>query len=594
MSDELQSLSDILTALPPCLTAEGHVDTDGQRAQALALMAFSHSRVGILVTDANHRVVIANHAFSTITGYDCEEVLGWDIAHFHSREQKPEYYQQREQLIRDQHWRGEVLCQRKTGEFYPELLNIDAVRDDEGQVTHYVRTFIDISDLKEDQTRLHIKAHHDPLTGLANRLLFNDRLDHALKHAERNDQMLALLFIDLDHFKAINDSRGHAIGDNLLQQAARRLSQVLRSNDTLARFGGDEFVALLDHDVSVDSAQTVAMRLLEALEAPFQAQGEPQPLSASIGIALYPNDGESQEELLRNADSAMYRAKRAGASRHAFVDKGLSRQMQSQLSDELALRQALTDPASHFSVVYQPQMDLTTQQPQGLEALVRRQSPNSEHGPREFMALARSLGLAVPLDRWILHQVIEQHHQWRQEGSPLGKLPIAVNIVADHLFDHPDHHASLDRFLEEQLDDTGWLTLEIASDSLTHEPSTTPELLARLKRLGVNLAIDELGEGHVNFSYLARLPISQAKINGTLIAGVDEDARGRQLLAGIAQLLTNLGIDCMVVGVEDQAGLTALTDQGIQHAQGYHFAHPMPAGELETWMRMREGQGDSR
>ncbi|WP_236645323.1 putative bifunctional diguanylate cyclase/phosphodiesterase [Aidingimonas lacisalsi] len=588
MSDDLQSISDILASLPPCLMAQGRIDGEGQHSQTLALMAFSHSRVGILVTDADHRVLIANHAFSKITGYGCEEVLGWDIARFHSREQKPEYYQQREQLTRDHHWRGEVLCQRKTGEFYPELLNIDAVIDDEGQVTHYVRTFIDISELKEDQTRLQIKAHHDPLTGLANRLLFSDRLEHALKHAERHDTMLALLFIDLDHFKAINDSKGHAVGDNLLKQASRRLSQVLRANDTLARFGGDEFVALLDHDVSVESAQTVAMRLLEALEAPFQVHDGTMPLSASIGIALYPSDGDSQEELLRNADAAMYRAKRAGASRHAFVDKRLSRQMQSQLSDELTLRQALTDPSQHFSVVYQPQMDIHTQQPLGLEALVRRQSPNDQHGPREFMALARSLGLAVPLDRWIIRQVIEQHRRWREQGSPLGDLPIAVNIVADHLFDHPDHHASLDRFLEEQLDDAQWLTLEIASDSLTHEPSTTPDLLHRLKRLGVNLAIDELGEGHVNFSYLARLPITQAKINGALIAGVGEDARGQQLLSGIAQLLTNLGIDCMVVGVENQAGLTALTDQGIQHAQGYHFAHPMAADELERWLASRE------
>ncbi|WP_189467472.1 putative bifunctional diguanylate cyclase/phosphodiesterase [Litchfieldella qijiaojingensis] len=551
-----------------------------------AELAFDHGPVGIIITDPRHRVLIANPAFSVITGYDRNEVIGWDIDVFHSHEQKPEYHEQRQQLAREHHWQGEVLCRRKNGEYYPELLAIDAVYDETGQVSHYVRAFIDISALKANESQLRLKAHYDPLTGLANRLLLNDRLEHAMRHAERRDHTLALLFIDLDCFKRINDSLGHAAGDQLLKQAGRRLARMLRENDTLARFGGDEFVALLEHDVSEVSAQNVALRLLEALEPPFWVAGRHLTISASIGIALYPQDSEDAEELLRHADTAMYAAKRSGHGRFAFADKALSRDMQVQLQREIALREALDAPSRHFKLLYQPQIDLGTGHPVGLEALVRWHSPGQDPLlPRQFLPLARSLGLAVRLDRWVIGQVIRQHQRWQASGSALAKLSVAVNIVDQHLLgSNTLDRQPLDHFLRAYTEDASWLTLEITCDSLASAPDEPHHLLRRLQRLGVKLAIDELGDSQVNFAYLSRLPIHQAKLSGALVASVARQERSRLLIGGIHRLLANLGVKCVVVGVENQPTAEALLAEGILVAQGNHFAAPMSVESLAEWL----------
>ncbi|MFC3282617.1 putative bifunctional diguanylate cyclase/phosphodiesterase [Litchfieldella rifensis] len=554
-----------------------------------AELAFLHGLVGIIITDPEHRILVANPAFSAITGYDGQEVIGWDISVFHSREQKPEYHEQCQHLDLKHRWQGEVLCRRKNGEYYPELLIINAVHDAQGRLTHYVRAFIDISTLKANESQLRLKAHYDPLTGLANRLLLNDRLAHAMRRAKRHDRRFALLFIDLDCFKRINDSLGHAAGDQLLKQTARRLSRVLRSDDTLARFGGDEFVALLEHDVSSASAQNVAIRLLEALEPPFWIAGQHLPVSGSIGIALYPQDSDDIDELIHHADAAMYAAKRAGHGRYAFVDKALSRDMQAQLTREIALREALGAPDRHFRLLYQPQIDLQTGRPVGLEALVRWHPPSQEPLlPRQFLPLARSLGLAVRLDRWVLGQVIRQHQHWLMNDSPLAKLPIAVNIVDQHLLEDAFDHQPLDRFLREHAEDASWLTLEIASDSLAGEPEELQHLLRRLQRLGVKLAIDELGDGYVNFAYLSRLPIRQAKLNGALVASVARQERSQKLIGGIHHLLASLGVDCIVVGVENQPTATALIAQGVTRSQGNHFAAPMTAADLAGWYQTQQ------
>ncbi|EPC01273.1 hypothetical protein L861_11915 [Litchfieldella anticariensis FP35 = DSM 16096] len=550
-----------------------------------AELAFDHGPVGLIITDPQHRILIANPTFSVITGYDREEVIGWDIEVFHSREQNADYHEQLQQLAHEHHWQGEVMCRRKNGEYYPELLAIDAVYDDLGGVSHYVRAFIDISVIKATESQLRLKAYYDPLTGLANRLLLNDRLDHAIHHAERHDHSLALLFIDLDCFKRINDSLGHTAGDLLLKQTARRLTQVLRNDDTLARFGGDEFIVLLEHDVSELSAQNVALRLLEALEPPFWIAGQHLPVSASIGIALYPQDSEDSEDLLRLADTAMYAAKHAGHGRYAFVDKELSRDMQAQLERELTLREALAAPDQHFQLLYQPQIDLETGQTVGLEALVRWYTPGpGPLLPRQFLPLAKSLGLAVRLDRWVIGRVIRQHQWWQENGSPLAKLPIAVNIVDQHLLEDAFDHQPLDRFLRRHIEDVSWLTLEIASDSFASEPEETQHLLRRLQRMGIKLTIDELGDGHVNFAYLSRLPIRQAKLNGALVASIAKQERSRILLGGIHRLLSSLGVECVVVGVENQATKDALLIEGITRAQGNLLAGPMDSDELASWL----------
>ncbi|MBD3898075.1 EAL domain-containing protein [Halomonas sp. ML-15] len=550
--------------------------------------AFEHSHAGIIITDLAQRILLANPAFEKITGYGRHEVVGWDVKRFHHIEQNDDYHHQRHVLAQLGHWQGEVTCRRRNGEHYPELLTINTLYDEQQQACGYVRVFIDISALKAHQSHLQLKAHHDPLTGLANRSLFDDYLQRALHHAQRQDGEVALLFIDLDRFKPINDSLGHSAGDTLLKQVARRLSQALRSDDMLARFGGDEFLVLLQHEAGVDGAQAVALRLQEALEAPFKVSDRRLPMSASIGIALYPRDGDSPEELMRSADGAMYSAKHAGGGCHAFVDPLLSQQLQHQLAIELALREAIADPDSAFHLVYQPQCDLVSGEVIGLEALLRWHAAQpGQPSPRDCILLARKLGLAVRLDRWVIGEVIAQQRAWRDIGSTLAEMPIAVNIVDDHLRGDATDRVPLDHFLRQHTDDASWLTLEIACDSLADEPESTQHLFKRLQRLGVNLALDELGDGHVNFAYLSHLPINQAKINGVLIKGIAHDPRSQALLGGIQRLLETLGVECIAVGVENEEIADAVRRQGIKLAQGNHLAKPMPAGELSAWYDAR-------
>ncbi|APX92484.1 hypothetical protein BWR19_05740 [Halomonas sp. 1513] len=556
---------------------------------AWALAGFEHSHAGIVITDREQRILLANPAFESITGHSRHAVVGWDVHRFHHPHQDDDYHRQREALAEFGHWQGEVLCRRRNGDHYPELLTIDTLYDEHQQPCGYVRVFIDISSLKAYESHLQFKANQDPLTGLANRALFDDHLQRALHHAQRHEGEVALLFIDLDRFKPINDSLGHSAGDTLLKQVARRLSQALRGDDLLARFGGDEFLVLLQHDAEVEGAQTVALRLQEALEAPFKIGDRRLPVSASIGIALFPRDGDSAEELLRSADGAMYSAKHAGGGCHAFVDPLLSEQLQRQLATELALREAIADPDSAFHLVYQPQCDLASGRVIGLEALLRWHAGQpGQPSPRDCIVLARKLGLAVRLDRWVIGEVIAQQRAWRDIGSPLAELPIAVNIVDDHLRAEAADRLPLDHFLRQHTDDASWLTLEIACDSLVDEPESTQHLFRRLQRLGVSLALDELGDGHVNFAYLSRLPIHQAKINGVLIKGIARDRRSQALLGGIQRLLDTLGVECIAVGVESEESASAVRQQGIQLAQGNHLAAPMPAGKLSAWYTDRQ------
>ncbi|SDL03848.1 PAS domain S-box-containing protein/diguanylate cyclase (GGDEF) domain-containing protein [Franzmannia pantelleriensis] len=555
---------------------------------AWSLAAFEHSHAGIVITDPEQRILWANPAFEKITGHAPHDVIGWDIHAFHHPEQDDDYHHQRHALAQSGHWQGEVLCQRRNGEHYPELLTIDSLYDEHHQPCGYVRIFVDISTMKAAQSHLQLKANHDPLTGLANRSLFDDHLQRALHHAQRHADEVALLFIDLDRFKPINDSLGHGAGDTLLKQVARRLSQALRSDDVLARFGGDEFLVLLQHEAGVDGAQTVALRLQEALEAPFKVGDRRLPISASIGIALFPRDGDSAEELLRSADSAMYSAKHAGGGGHAFVDPLLSQQLQRQLAIELALREAVADPDSAFHLAYQPQCDLVSGRVIGLEALLRWHSTQpGQPSPRDCILLARKLGLAVRLDRWVIGEVIAQRRAWQDIGSALAELPIAVNIVDDHLRGDATDRLPLDHFLRQHTSDASWLTLEIACDSLADEPESTQHLFRRLQRLGVSLALDELGDGHVNFAYLSRLPIRQAKVNGVLIKGIAQDPRSQALLGGIQRLLETLGVECIAVGVENEESASAVRHQGIHLAQGNHLAKPMAADELSAWYNPR-------
>ena len=587
MRDNMTSGSQegVTTQCVQLLASEGRTFINTSGTTSLASAGFKHSRAGLVVTDAQHRVLLTNPAFETITGYRCDQVLGSDI-HSLLADQSHDYFRALDQLSHSGYWQGEVYCRRQDGEIHPELLSVNAIRDGDGQIRGYVRSFIEISDLKSNESQLQLMAHHDPLTGLANRSLFDDHLQRALNHAERTGTSFAILFIDLDRFKPVNDSLGHAAGDEMLKKIAIRLTQALRSEDVLARFGGDEFLVLLEYGSSRETAQAVALRIQEALEAPVKVAGKYIPMSASIGIALYPEDGQNASELLSSADSAMYAAKHAGGSSHSFVDPAISYLLQEQLTIEMALSEAVREPESAFRIVYQPQCNLATGRVVGLEALLRwNDGRYFNHQPRECIALARKLGLAIRLDRWVIGEVAKQRQAWQAAGSGLGNLPISVNIVDDHLHPGRSNRLPLDQYLRQIVDDASWLTLEIACDSLVSQPESTQHLFRRLQRLGVNLALDELGDGHINFAYLSRLPIRQAKVNGVLINSLANDPRSQKLLGGIHRLLETLDIQCIAVGVENQQSLDAMSLEGPYLAQGNHLAVPMFAEHLCDWYR---------
>ncbi|WP_148253111.1 putative bifunctional diguanylate cyclase/phosphodiesterase [Aidingimonas lacisalsi] len=436
-----------------------------------------------------------------------------------------------------------------------------------------------------EQRLLERATHFDPLTGLANRLLFNERLDNALDWSQRRGTRLAVLFMDLDNFKRINESLGHGIGDDLLKAVADRLRTVIRQEDTLARLGGDEFVVLLEHDIDIQGARSAALRLGAALESPIVVQGHQLRISISTGIALYPDDGTNADTLMRHADGAMYDAKRVGVGQFAFVDPGLSHRLREQLAMESALCRALETHTHELLLEYQPQIDLRNGQVTSFEALVRWQHPTlGRLPPARFLPLVRTMGLGQQLDRWALDTAIAQHHRWHEQGSPLARYGIAVNIMPEQLQPEQCRQTPLDAFLTAYHTPLDWLTLEITEEGLISESDITLAMLKRLRRLGIGLAIDDFGVGYANFAYIARLPINKVKLDMTLVQGVANERRSEILVEGLNRLLCGLDMSCIAEGVEDAALAAKLAQLGVASAQGFHYSRALSVDALPIWL----------
>ena len=567
-------------------------EVENVEQQRLAATVFDSTQEGINITDPQGLVISVNPAFTEITGYTRDEVVGQPITGLHAGEEHSDFYDEQQQQLSERGvWQGEVTCRRKNGEIYPEMLTINPVFDDDGRLTHYVRVFRDISEIKQNQERLSRMAHYDPLTGLANRLLFNERLAHAIERAKRHGHQLGVMFMDIDHFKRINDSLGHGIGDELLVALAERLSPLLRKEDTLGRLGGDEFVLLLEENVRPALAQSIAIRLNRTLNEPFIIQGQHIAVSASIGVAIYPHDGEDSESLLRNADGAMYAAKNAGRGRHAFTDPELSRTLQEQLLLENDLREALSDAHGGLFLEYQPQVDVVSHEVVGLEALIRWQHPTlGRLPPDRFIPLARSLGLGTRLDHWVLGEAIAQHRLWQADASPLSDIALSVNIMPERLSAENCQSYPLDAMLREHIDPPSgfarldWLILEITEEGLLSKSSETLKAMKRLRALGVGLAIDDFGVGYSNFSHIAQLPVTQVKLDRSLISRLDELPHNQVLVEGLGGMLEKLKMSCVAEGVETARVASQLRSLGIHTIQGYHIARPMSASDLESWI----------
>jgi diguanylate cyclase (GGDEF)-like protein/PAS domain S-box-containing protein len=558
--------------------AEGNVNRERLR-QAAAV--FDCTREGVLVTDRHGLIVHVNRAFMAITGYARDEVLGRQPNLFKSGRHGPAFYREMFAALSSRgEWSGEIWNRRKSGEIYPQWQTIRAVVDDTGEVSQYVAVFSDISAIKDSEHELAHLAHHDPLTGLPNRLLFSDRAERAVASAQLHKRGCALLLLDLDHFKSINDSLGHNVGDELLKGVAERFLGLFAPGITLARLGGDEFAVLLENCSQPGQAAALARRILDALKAPVQLGEQSLFINASIGISLFPGDALSAGQLLRNADSALFKAKNSGRDGYALYTEELTAHAQQGVEIAFELRRALQQ--QELRVHYQPVHDLATSRLVGVEALVRWEHPvRGLVSPAEFIPIAERTGLIAQIDAWVMHQACQQMCLWRQAGVVLSF--VAVN-VSSRLFARRELYEQVARVLHDTGLDPALLELEVTESAIMDDPEVALEQMHRLRELGVRLAIDDFGTGYSSLLRLKRLPVQKLKIDQGFVAGLPWDEDDAAIIRVIIALARSMGMQVHAEGIEQREQAAFLLEQACELGQGYWFGRPVAAQQL-NWDR---------
>ncbi|MEW6165350.1 MAG: PAS domain S-box protein [Pseudomonadota bacterium] len=559
--------------------------TERRRAEEqlrLAAKVFESSGEGIMITDAGNRIVSVNAAFSLVTGYGADEVVGQSPALMSSGRHDAEFYQALwGSLAREGRWRGEIWNRRKNGEIYPEWLSIACVRDRDGRLTHHVAVFSDISDRKLAEERIDFLAHHDPLTELPNRLLFKDRFERAMAHGLRANTRTALLFVDLDRFKAVNDSFGHPVGDALLRDAARRLESCVRDTDTVSRQGGDEFLVALTDIRDDEAVARIAEKILSVLAQVFLVEGHEVMISASIGIALAPDDGKDFETLLRKADVAMYHAKDDGRNTFRFYNERMNVDSHERMDLRQRIHRGLE--RGEFRLHYQPLIDLASGRIVGAEALLRWLCP--DHGliaPAHFIPVAEESGLIVPLGEWVLHEACRELKVWHAGGN--ADLMMAVNLSAIQF-----RRGGLEDSLLAALAQTGVpatsLELELTESILLHEADQALAVIQRLKGMGVRLAIDDFGTGYSSLAYLKRLAVDKLKIDQSFVRDMAHDADDAAIVRAVIQMAKSLNLSVLAEGVETALVADRLRQLECDMVQGFHFGHPVTAEEFRRLIR---------
>ncbi|MBA3056567.1 MAG: EAL domain-containing protein [Gammaproteobacteria bacterium] len=550
----------------------------------IAATAFE-SQEAIVVTDANMVILRVNRAFTTVTGYAADEAIGKTSRILKSgRHSKAFYTAMWESIGRTGSWQGEILDRRKNGELYAEWLTITAVKADDGTVTHYVGVQNDITQRKAAEDEIKYLAFYDTLTKLPNRRLLNDRLQQALASSARGGRHSALLFIDLDNFKTLNDSQGHDKGDLLLQQVAQRLSSCTRDGDTVARLGGDEFVVILKDlsDTAADAAthaEIVGEKIVVTLNRPYDLEGLEHHSTPSIGVTLFSDQRETIEELLKRADLAMYKAKSAGRNTLRFFDPEMQAVVNARVALELNLREGLRD--AQFLLYYQAQLDhgrIT-----GAEILLRWQHP--ERGfvcPADFIPLAEETGLILPLGQWVLTTACEQLSVWAKDPRT-ASLTLAVN-VSSRQFLRPDFVNQVLATLAATGAQATKLKLELTESLLLDNVEDTILKMSQLKAHGVGFSLDDFGTGYSSLSYLKRLPLDQLKIDQSFVRDVLSDPNDAAIAKTIIALGQSLGLDVMAEGVETAAQRDFLLNAGCHAYQGYFFSRPLPLADYEKFI----------
>jgi diguanylate cyclase (GGDEF)-like protein/PAS domain S-box-containing protein len=548
----------------------------------LASRVFASAREGIMVTDAKGSIIDVNAAFTTITGYSREEAMGQNPRMLSSGRQGPEFYAAMwASLAEHGYWSGEIWNRRKTGEVYAELLTLSAVRQADGAVSHYVALFSDVTAQKNYQTELERMAHFDVLTGLPNRLLLADRMQQALRQATRRQRQVAVLFLDLDGFKAINDRHGHAVGDQLLVALAHRIREALRDGDTLARVGGDEFAAVLLDLEDPNSALAVVERCIEVAAIPFAMNNQWLQVSASVGVTFYPQaDVLDAEQLLRQADQAMYQAKVQGKNRYCVFDAQHDNTLRHRHEWLDRIREGLH--AGEFCLQYQPKVDMHAGVVVGVEALIRWQHPEKGRlRPADFLPMLENHALAAELDDWVVGEALAQHVRWLDAGLC---LPVSVNAGALYL-QRPDfverlqqHLLAHPRFRAQHLQ------LEILETSALQDMAQASRVIEACKSLGVLFALDDFGTGYSSLTYLRRLDIAAIKVDQSFVRDMLDSPHDLAILRGIVGLAHAFELQVVAEGVETTRHGEVLLELGCHVAQGYGIAHPMEPDAVPSWV----------
>ena len=562
-----------------------HLDiTDHKRTEQglkLAASVFEHANEGIIITDAEANIIEVNRAFTRITGYRREEVIGKNPQILSSGRQNRTFYEQMWQTLHTQgYWVGEIWNRRKNGEVYAELLTISTVYDTQGQVQHYIALFSDISAQKEHQRQLEQITHYDPLTGLPNRVLLADRLRQAMAQTARRGEQIAVACLDLDSFKTVNDTYGHAVGDRLLVTVAERMRRVLREGDTLARLGGDEFVVVLNDLPNIDVGLPLLRRLLHAAAEPHDDQGLWLQVSASLGASVYPQaEPVDADQLLRQADQAMYQAKLAGKNRYHLFDAVHDRKQRDHHEERERIRQALAH--QEFVLYYQPKVDMQNGTVMGVEALIRWQHPGRGLlAPGAFLPLIDRHPLMVELGDWVIETALAQISAWRAASLV---LPVSVNVDALQLVQADfitKLREVLARYPQVQPSD---LELEILETSTLQDIAQVSDTLRAGQALGVSFALDDFGTGYSSLSYLKRLPVATIKIDQSFVRDMLHDPDDLAILEGIISLATAFRRKVVAEGVETTDHSKRLLELGCMLGQGYAIARPMPAEHIPSW-----------
>lgn len=544
---------------------------------ALYAKTFNHTAEGIVITDSDNRIVKVNDAFCTISGYQPDEVLGKNPRTFQSGMHDREFYRNMWRSIRDRgYWQGEILDRNKAGGIVPLLQTISEIRDTRGELTNYVSIITDITSLKETQNRLEFLAHHDALTNLPNRLLLTDRLAQAIERARRRDESFAVLFIDLDRFKTLNDSLGHQIGDSFLVEVAERLGTLVRRSDTVARLGGDEFVVVAEQMESTEQAHRMADKIVEAVKQPYRVNGRDLHIGCSIGIAMYPEDGDDSVTLLKNADAAMYKVKEAGRDGSFKFNRELSEAALEKLTLETALREGVKQ--ERFQLHYQPILDLDSGTVSSVEALIRWHDPElGQVRPDKFIPLAEETKLIIPIGDWVLRKALEDFSAWRSRGMDLEY--VSVNVSAAQIFSS-GFAEGLIRELERLQIPGRSLQIELTENVLMRDTDTCRHVLNYLRDHGVRVAIDDFGTGYSSLSYLKQLPIDNLKIDRSFVRDVPDDGNDCAIVHAIVGMAHALGLATIAEGIETPDQEEFLTDIGCHRVQGFLYARPLPEAEF--------------